>query len=231
MRAETEARVKAFRRALRLARDTPEECGKLARWYPDVQGFPGGCCELASHFLAKYLKDHDDTLCPYLLQLDASETFRKATGSTVHGHVIVALNGDYIDLTLDQFDEYENYVTDEPIGSDAPVDQLLAGIRRYAEEEGAIRTRDINLSGGEALYEWLRNTANRRAPTTACPCTSVALSSSRPSAGRCSPSCAACCARQDGDRTRSYQGRHVSPRCTAICDRRSNAILSDLPYS
>ncbi|MGP3127895.1 hypothetical protein ACTVOX_25205 [Serratia marcescens] len=60
---------------------------------------------------------------------------------------------------------------------------------------------------------------------------------------------------QHGDRTRSYQGRHVSlqvpesgdiglvlpnlrrrrwpssPRCTAICDRRNNAILSDLPYS
>ncbi len=34
-----------------------------------------------------------------------NETFREAENSTVHGHVIAILDGEYIDLTLDQFDE------------------------------------------------------------------------------------------------------------------------------
>lgn len=159
---ETKVRkcVKAFRIALELARDSADECGDLYRWNPGVKEFPGSSCDLTSHFLAQYLKDHDDTLCPYLLHLEGTEAFRKATGSTVLGHVIVALNGDYIDLTLDQFAEYDHYVTDKPIGSDGPLGRLLADIRRYSDDDHAIRTLDINLDGGEKLYDWLRSTAD-----------------------------------------------------------------------
>ena len=35
--------------------------------------------------------------------------FQEAENSTVHGHVIVLLDGEYIDLTLDQFPEYPEY--------------------------------------------------------------------------------------------------------------------------
>ncbi|WP_411752393.1 hypothetical protein [Serratia sp. (in: enterobacteria)] len=162
MKTEIRACVKAFRQALQLAAgDRKEQCRGMARWHTDVSKFPGGSCGLTSHFLAQYLKDHDDTLCPYLLHLDATEAFRKATGSTVHGHVIVALDGDYIDLTLDQFkEEYNHCVTDEPIGSNGPLGQLLADIRKYSDDDNAIRTRDINLEGGEKLYDWLRSTAD-----------------------------------------------------------------------
>lgn len=79
-----------------------------------------------------------------------NETFRKEENSTVHGHVIVILNGEYIDLTLDQFDEYTDYIPAESLETGGVLGTLLRKIPQY---EGEIETRRINL---DRLREFTR---------------------------------------------------------------------------
>jgi hypothetical protein len=64
MRAEIEARVKAFRKALELA--AGERAGESvpSLWRDDLKLFPLGCCELASQTLVQYLRGHDKKLFP-----------------------------------------------------------------------------------------------------------------------------------------------------------------------
>ncbi|HGM6910042.1 hypothetical protein JY538_09715 [Serratia marcescens] len=107
MRAEIEARVKAFRRVLELA--ASESVPSL--WRDDLKAFPIGCCELASQTLAQYLRDHDKKLFPYVIAMQWND------GPDIHGHIIIALDGDYTDLTLDQFPQYDNYIVAESIES------------------------------------------------------------------------------------------------------------------
>ncbi|EZD09435.1 hypothetical protein BY93_22355, partial [Escherichia coli O157:H7 str. K6590] len=83
--------------------------------------------------------------------------FHEAENSTVHGHVIVLLDGEYIDLTLDQFDEYPDYIPYEPVESDGQIGKLLRNIMKH---EDPVKTRQIDLDGGEELYAWLRDTAD-----------------------------------------------------------------------
>lgn len=94
---------------------------------------------------------------PFIIYMDGSGL----ENSTVHAHVIVMLDGEYIDLTLDQFKEYSNYVVSEPIESGGPIGTLL---RKIGEIEGAIETRPINISSsnafGEDMYAWLCDTAD-----------------------------------------------------------------------
>ncbi|RYM54947.1 hypothetical protein [Serratia proteamaculans] len=155
MRAETEVRVEAFRRALKLAAD--ERSGEPVphRWRNDLKAFPRGCCELASQTLVKYLRDHDPNLFPYVIALQWIEN------GGMHGHVFVALDGYYIDLTLDQFPGHKKWIGAEPVESGGQMGALLQKVRRL---EGAITTREVTLDvipgNGHQLYDWLKTTAD-----------------------------------------------------------------------
>lgn len=157
MRQETTFRIRAFRQALEKAvRELPEECRNGPRWC-ELKNFPAGSCDLASNCLAQYLKDCGERGEPGILFMCANETFREAENSTVHGHVIVILDGQYIDLTLDQFDEYTDYIPAEPLETGGVLGTLLRTIPQY---EGEIETRRINLDRLQGIYAWLRNRAD-----------------------------------------------------------------------
>lgn len=157
MREETTFRIRAFRQALEKAvRELPEEDRNGSRWC-ELQNFPAGSCDLASNCLAQYLKDCGERGEPGILFMCGNETFREEENSTVHGHVIVILDGEYIDLTLDQFDEYTDYIPAEPLETSGVLGTLLRKIPQY---EGEIETRRINLDGLQGIYAWLRNRAD-----------------------------------------------------------------------
>ncbi|MDU1953684.1 MAG: hypothetical protein E6750_20090 [Atlantibacter hermannii] len=157
MRQEITFRIRAFREALEKAvRELPEEYRNGSRWC-ELQNFPAGSCDLASNCLAQYLKDCGEKGEPCILFMCGNETFRKEENSTVHGHVIVLLNGEYIDLTLDQFDEYTAYIPAELLETGGVLGTLLSKIPQY---EGEIETRRINLDRLQGIYAWLRNRAD-----------------------------------------------------------------------
>ncbi len=155
MRAETRARVEAFRQALELA--AGERSGEPipAHWRGYLADFPRGCCELASQTLVKYLRDHDKKLFPYVIATDWIEN------AVERGHVFVALDGEYIDLTLDQFDGYDDWIEAEPIESDGKLAAFLQNVRK---NNGSVTTRKVTLAviNNElpVLYAWLKRTAN-----------------------------------------------------------------------
>ncbi|EEX1006219.1 hypothetical protein D3981_004199 [Escherichia coli] len=158
MRKETAFRIRAFRKALELASsERSEECSHMPRWSTDLINFPRGSCDLASNSLGQYLMECDSGLYPCIIFMCGNITFRENENSTVNGHVIVALDGEYIDLTLDQFEEYPDYIPAEPIESCGTLGTLIKNIRTH---EGEIKTRPVDLNGSEKLYAWLKNTAN-----------------------------------------------------------------------
>ncbi|EOC0866009.1 hypothetical protein VG539_004044 [Cronobacter muytjensii] len=69
-----------------------------------MHNFPHGSCDMASNCLAQYLTDKK---CghPCIIFMDGS----RLENSPVRAHVIVMLDGEYIDLTLDQFKGYPVY--------------------------------------------------------------------------------------------------------------------------
>lgn len=157
MRAETTFRIRAFRQALeKAAREQPEECTNGSRWC-ELENFPAGSCDLASNCLAQYLKDCGERGEPAILFMCGNQTFREEENSTVHGHVIVILDGEYTDLTLDQFDEYTDYIPAEPLETGGVLGTLLRKIPQY---EGEIETRRINLDRLQGTYAWLRDRAD-----------------------------------------------------------------------
>jgi len=157
MRHETTLRIRAFRQALELAAaEQREECRELPRW-SELKDFPRGKCELASNFLARYLMDSDKGVHPCIICMCGNNTFREAENSTVNGHVIVMLDGNYIDLTLDQFDEYESYVPAEPIESGGVIGSLLHKIQKHG---GKISTRPIKIEDGHKLFSLLSKSAD-----------------------------------------------------------------------
>ncbi|EGI16428.1 conserved hypothetical protein [Escherichia coli M605] len=111
MNVDTRACVETFRRALELA-----ACERSAKpapsvWHDVVKDFPDGCCELASQTLVQYLIGHNEKLFPYVIGMQWDD------GPDRHDHVIVALDGEYTDLTLDQFDGYHDRIVAEPVES------------------------------------------------------------------------------------------------------------------
>ncbi|MCW6034470.1 hypothetical protein [Pantoea sp. JK] len=84
-----------------------EECSKGSRWC-ELKRFPAGSYDLASNCLVQYLKNSGEKGEPIILYMCGNQTFLEAENSTTHGHVIVILDGEYIDLTL-EFDEYTDY--------------------------------------------------------------------------------------------------------------------------
>ncbi|MFU0872718.1 hypothetical protein [Kluyvera sichuanensis] len=159
MRAETEARVKAFRRALELA--AGERSGERVPsvWRNCLKDFPDGCCELASQTLAAYLKEDGSNLHPYIIGTEWNEG--SGAHSQAHGHVIVALDGDYIDLTLDQFDDYDDWIVAEPIESGR---QLGTFMQKVRNQGGTFTTRELTFDGipddAYKLYTWLKEVAD-----------------------------------------------------------------------
>ncbi|POU03926.1 hypothetical protein C3369_00740 [Escherichia sp. ESNIH1] len=153
-------RIHAFRNALVLAADTrSNECFHMPRWRTEMNSFPYGCCDLASNFLAQYLRDSDPDLEPVIVHMQTTEDFRKKFKSTIYSHVIVKLSSWYIDLTLNQFEEYRGRVEiGERTGT---LGSLLIKIQSH---EGTVTERDIKLhtrnEDGYNLYKWLRDTAD-----------------------------------------------------------------------
>ncbi|MFW5393268.1 hypothetical protein V1951_18465 [Yersinia sp. 2544 StPb PI] len=152
-------RIHAFRNAMVLAADIRSyECFHLPRWREELNGFPGGSCELASNFLAQYLKDCDPMLQPQIILMCTTEDFREEKGSSIRSHVIVKLDTWYIDLTLNQFPEYSSRVCIEEKGMLAT---LIRDIRKF---DGTVKTKEITLQAGildgSELYQWLKDTAS-----------------------------------------------------------------------
>ncbi|EHY5119855.1 hypothetical protein K4I43_004172 [Escherichia coli] len=157
MRQERVLRIKAFRRTLELGGgERADRCRHFPRWKTELRNFPHGSCDLASNTLAYYLKERE-RCHPCIIFMEGNAGFHEAENSTVHGHVIVLLDGEYIDLTLDQFDEYPDYIPYEPVESDGQIGKLLRNIMKH---EDPVKTRQIDLDGGEDLYAWLRDTAD-----------------------------------------------------------------------
>ncbi|SOD79437.1 hypothetical protein SAMN06272783_4874 [Serratia sp. JKS296] len=160
MTPEIRRRIHAFRNALVLATDThSNECFWMNRWQ-ELNDFPHGCCDLASNFLAQYLQDSDPALNPVIVHMQTTPDFRINESSTIKSHVIVELEGWFIDLTLSQFTEYRSRVIIESRGG--TLDNLLRNIRYYG---GKVTERGVQLNAGldndgRALYDWLLATAD-----------------------------------------------------------------------
>ncbi|MEG5488281.1 hypothetical protein UXP05_22360 [Enterobacter hormaechei] len=156
MRQERLLRIKAFRQALEnAARMQPAKLRDESRWC-ELRQFPGGSCDLASNGLAQYLMGSEGCH-PCIIFMHGNGDFHIAENSTVHAHVIVLLDGEYIDLTLDQFDEYPGYIPYEPVESDGQIGKLLRNIMKH---EGPVKTRKVNLDDMETIYAWLRDSAD-----------------------------------------------------------------------
>jgi hypothetical protein len=82
-------------------------------------------------------------------------------GPVSHGHVIVAIDGDYIDLTLDQFDGYDDWVVAEPVESGGQVAVFMQEVRNQG---GSLTMRELTFDGipdqAWKLYAWLKEVAD-----------------------------------------------------------------------
>ncbi|EPT9141783.1 hypothetical protein ACVTKY_005878 [Klebsiella michiganensis] len=131
----------------------------MDRW-KELNAFPHGCCDLASNFLAQYLQDGDPSLKPVIIHMETTEDFREENLSTVKSHVIVEVTGWFVDLTLNQFAEYQDRVViDDRTGT---VGSLLKDIQASG---GTVTKCCIQLDAGpdedgHELYVWLRDTAD-----------------------------------------------------------------------
>lgn len=162
MNNEIRQRIHAFRQALEQAASACSVDPSLVGWHNFIRDFPLGCCELASQTLVRYLREHDKHRFPCVISMDWSE------GAEGHGHVIVALDGDYIDLTLDQFPGYDDYIEAEPIESGGKMAAFIQHVRRLG---GSFTMHELSLDGigdeSEKLYSWLKESADRMLPVAA----------------------------------------------------------------
>lgn len=92
--------------------------------------------------------------------METTEDFREKYRSTVKSHVIVEVTGWFVDLTLNQFAEYQDRVViDDRTGT---VGSMLRDIQASG---GTVTKRCIQLDAGpdedgHELYVWLRDTAD-----------------------------------------------------------------------
>lgn len=160
MTPEIRRRINAFRNALVLAADTrSNECFRMGRWQ-ELNAFPHGCGDLASNFLAQYLQDGDPSLKPVIIHMQTTKDFQDEYKSAIESHVIVEVTGWFVDLTLNQFAEYQDRVViDDRTGT---VGALLRNIQASG---GTVTKRSIQLDAGldedgHELYDWLSATAD-----------------------------------------------------------------------
>lgn len=155
MNADTLARVEAFRRALELAAYDRSAEPVPAVWRDYLKAFPRGCCELASQTLAEYLTEEGSKLHPYVIGMEWRVNAKD------YGHVIVALDGEYIDLTLDQFPGYHGRIVAEPVESGGQIAAFIQNVRAHG---GTLSTRELTFDGipdqAWKLYAWLREVAD-----------------------------------------------------------------------
>lgn len=155
MNADTRARVEAFRRALELAAYERSVEPVPFVWRDFLRAFPRGCCELASQTLAEYLTEDGSNLHPYVIGMDWRVNAKD------YGHVIVALDGEYIDLTLDQFDGYDDRIVAEPIEYGGQIAAFIQNVRAHG---GTLSTRELTFDGipdqAWKLYAWLKEVAD-----------------------------------------------------------------------
>lgn len=155
MNADTRARVEAFRRALELAAYERSAEPVPSVWRDFLGAFPRGCCELASQTLAEYLTEDGSNLHPYVIGMDWRVNAKD------YGHVIVALDGEYIDLTLDQFDGYDERIVAEPVESSGQIAAFIQNVRAHG---GTLSTRERTFDGipdqAWKLYAWLKEVAD-----------------------------------------------------------------------
>ncbi|HCR4046029.1 TPA: hypothetical protein OOF41_004261 [Citrobacter freundii] len=104
--------------------------------------------------------DSDPALSPVIVHMQTTEEFRRDEKSPIRSHVIVEVAGWFVDLTLNQFEEYEERVViDDRTG-------VLGTLRRKIPFcGGKLTERGIQLDtvteDGSELYDWLRATADR----------------------------------------------------------------------
>ncbi|HAS1065205.1 TPA: hypothetical protein I3789_004639 [Enterobacter cloacae] len=74
-----------------------------------------------------------------------------------YGHVIVTLDGKYIDLTPDQFDGYHDRIVAEPIEHSGQIAGFIQDVRTHG---GTLSTRELTFDGipdpAWNLYAWLK---------------------------------------------------------------------------
>lgn len=147
--------MKAFRRALELAAGERSGEPVPSVWHKELGSFPHGYCELASQTLAEYLMEDGSNLHPFIIGMQWNE------GPDPHGHVIVALDGEYTDLTLDQFPGYNNWIVAEPVESGG---QIAAFIQKTRNQGWTLTTRELTFDGipdqAWNLYDWLKEVAD-----------------------------------------------------------------------
>lgn len=124
-------------------------------WRDFLRAFPDGCCELASQTLAEYLTEDGSNLYPYIIAMEWDD------GPDRHGHVIAALDGEYIDLTLDQFPGYRDRIVVEPVESGGQIAGFIQKVRAHG---GTLSTRELTFDGipdqAWKLYAWLKEVAD-----------------------------------------------------------------------
>lgn len=133
------------------------ECFRIPRWRLEVNNFLHGCCDLSSNFLTQYLKDCYPKLMPEIVPMQTTDDYRREHKSSIQSHVITKLDNWYIDLTLNQFEEYRTrLLIEEDTGT---LETFLINIRK---RDDSVKDSDIKLStfteNKQELYAWLCST-------------------------------------------------------------------------
>lgn len=155
MEREIKTIIHAFRNALVMASDTHSHaCFFMPRWHKELNGFPSGSCDLASNFLAKYLTEHGYPA--WIIRFSCSPEINKY----IKTHVVVKYDDYYIDLTRNQFADYNSRVLiEDKYGSIAT---LLRDVKKeefltFKEEDFCI---DNATDSGEQLYCYVKQLAD-----------------------------------------------------------------------
>ena len=155
MEKEIKKIIHAFRNALVMAADTHSyACFFMPRWSGELNGFPHGCCDLASNFLAKYLIEHGYRA--RIIRFSCSAEINKF----IKSHVVVKCDAHYIDLTRNQFDDYYGRVLiEDKYGSMAT---LLRSVK--ADQFLTLKEQDFCIDNatnrGEQLYYYVKQLAD-----------------------------------------------------------------------
>lgn len=155
MNTELKKLIHALRNALVMASDTHSYvCFNMPRW-SELNSFPYGCCDLASNFLAKYLREHGYE--SKVIFFKCNEKVNKY----INAHVILQVGEYYVDITRSQFDDSNARIAiEDKYGP-------LAGIIRNVKKEGhhSYQEREINLDTGTSqgihLYHYVRDMADK----------------------------------------------------------------------
>ncbi|EAO8183368.1 hypothetical protein AHV57_22060 [Salmonella enterica] len=95
-----------------------------------------------------------------IIHMETTEDFREEYQSAIESHVIVEVTGWFVDLTLNQFAEYQDRVViDDRTGT------VAALLRDIQASGGTVTKRSIQLDAGldengHELYDWLCATAD-----------------------------------------------------------------------